>query len=336
MAVPQVLQMPQVATECEPEQLALFAELAIDMGQLRRSVLQVQESHRSAATARELRQDWTGFLRFCRGCGRAALPATPDTVQLYVAYALKRENKVSTIRRRLWAIGEMHRAQNAKSPVTEEVRSLVASAARQRKEAVRQSSPMTPELLMQISRSLPKTAAGVRDRAILLLGFGAAMRRVEISALDLADVTLNRRGVSVRIRSSKTDQKGEGRTVGVFEGKKSFTCPLRALKAWLSLRGKGAGPLFTRVMTGDVIGDARLSGEAVCDVVKRSVSLVGLDPSTYSGHALRSGSITAAVQHGVPESVVMRQLSGHRSHAVLAKYVRKASTFAVNPLSGCL
>ena len=106
------------------------------------------------------------------------------------------------------------------------------------------------------------------------------------------------------------------------------TCPVRALREWLYLRGRTPGPLFPG---GANSATSRLSGRSIGIAVKRGLRLVGIDPTNYGAHSLRAGMITAAALDGMPESLIM-QRSGHRSLQTLAKYVRTASVFAVDVL----
>ena len=61
--------------------------------------------------------------------------------------------------------------------------------------------------------ALPKGLLGVRDRALLLVGFAAALRRAELVALDVAHVAWHREGIIVHVARSKTDQLGAGADV---------------------------------------------------------------------------------------------------------------------------
>jgi len=172
-----------------------------------------------------------------------------------------------------------------------------------------------------------RTRAAVRDRALLTLGFAAALRRSELVGLDVVDVRFVPKGLLVRIRRGKTDQEGHGRDVGVFRGRRATTCPVRALRAWLFVRGREAGPLFPGRRPG-----SRLTGACVNQVVKRGCVLAGLDPRGYGAHSLRAGFVTAAAEAGMPETLIM-QRTGHRSVQTVAKYVRPASAFSVDVLA---
>jgi hypothetical protein len=109
----------------------------------------------------------------------------------------------------------------------------------------------------------PADLKGVRDRAVLLLGFAGAFRRSELVALDVADLQETDDGFRVLIRRSKTDQEGHGETIAIVRG--HHACPAKAVKAWLSAAGITAGPLFRPVAKGGRLSNQRLTDKSVCD-----------------------------------------------------------------------
>jgi integrase len=232
---------------------------------------------------------------------------------------------------RIAAIVDKHRSQKLEPPYTYEMRELMRGARRQKGKATNQKDAMTPEDLRRICTKLlqQKTWRAVRDRAILTLGFGSMMRRSEIAALDVDDINFRSKGVAVRIRRSKTDQEAEGRQIGIFHGRHAKSCPVRSLRAWLLIRGREPGPLFTTTWRCD--GVRRIGPATIAATVKRCAKQIGLDPAAYAAHSLRAGSITAAAENGVPGELIMKR-SGHRSIQTLAIYVRPATIFATDIL----
>jgi integrase len=140
----------------------------------------------------------------------------------------------------------------------------------------------------------------------------------------------------VNLRRSKTDQEGAGRVFGVHRGLNPLTCPLRALQAWLKGRGRWAGPLFCPITRGKQrVERCGLRPGAIAEIVQTAAVRVGLDASRYAGHSLRAGCATAAAQHGAGESAIMER-TGHRSAAMVRRYIRHGTVFARNPLDGVL
>jgi integrase len=169
----------------------------------------------------------------------------------------------------------------------------------------------------------------LRDRAMLLVGFAAALRRSELVALDVADIQPVTEGIIITLRRRKTDQAGSGTEIAIPYGRSERTCPVLTLRAWLAAAGITAGPLFVSVSRHGVVGSARLSPIDVARAVKAAMGGADYDPAAYSGHSLRSGFITSAARAGVAERDIQNQ-SGHRSLPVLRGYIRRGSLFINN------
>jgi integrase len=309
----------------------------IDVTRLKDAKEKLMQARKAPNTERAYAHSWQQFEKWCREAGRQALPATPETVSLFVAWCLEQDYRLHTIRLRLTAMAALHRGAGYDSPVTAEVRKLLNAAARLKSEEPGGKAALTPAQLRRMCDRLQSDIPrDVRDRAILLLGFASGWRRSELAALRLADVRIEpQKGLVLRLRRSKTDQEGRGRTVGIHFGKRPQTCPVRALEAWLQVRGDWRGPLFTRLTKSGGVLHAGLSGEAILDVVKRCLQLIGVDPADYGAHSLRSGMITASAEAGADASAIMGR-TGHRSLQTLIGYIRPAQAFSQNPLANVL
>lgn len=284
---------------------------------------------KSANTRRGYRADWEDFSSWCRKYRRASLPASPETVALYLADR-SRTHRVSTLGRRLTTIAEAHKAAGLDSPNGHaQVRFVWAGIRREKGHAQTHAKPALIRHIRAMVRLLPDSTLGTRDRALLLLGFAGAMRRSELVGLDVAHVAESDEGLVLLVRRSKTDQNGIGRRIGIPSGKHPDTCPVRAIRAWLERSGVNEGPLFRPVNKHGHVGSARLSDRAVAEIVKRSLVAAGVSPRNYSGHSLRAGLITQAAMEGVAERSIQDQ-SGHKSLVVLRRYIRDGSLFREN------
>jgi integrase len=301
------------------------------MAKLRRLAASYTGAARASATLRAYASDWRDFDRWCRDAGRCSLPASEETLCLYLVARLE-DRRVSTVDRRFAAIVDKHRREGQPVPSGQLVRDVMRGARREHGTAPVQKAALRAGDLRKICGLLARrhAAGALRDRALLLLGFAAGMRRSEIVALDLADVSFRKKGMLVRIRKGKTDQEGKGRDVGIFAGSRAQSCPVRALKAWLYVRGKRPGALFPgRTSSGHLVG------VVVGIVVKKAVKSIGLDPAGYGAHSLRSGFVTAALEAGYATELVM-QRTGHRSVQTVAGYFRPATAFSVDALARAL
>lgn len=321
----------------EPEQLWLFssAEGGIDLSELRRERSAIAERKRSQNTREAYAWDWRDFSAWCAAAGRVALPATADTVSLYLIALAKRGRLPATMARRASAIGQHHLAAGLASPIDPSVREVLAGLRRQLGAAPRRAkAALSVEDLRRLLDTCGADPRGVRDRALLLLGFAGALRRSELVGLQVGDITRESGGVVLRIGRSKTDQAGVGREIGIARGRRRSTCPVRALEAWLKVRGKTAGPLFCAIVGGHVQA-AGLSGRAVARVVQASARRAGLDATRLGGHSLRAGCATEAARNGAADTAIMRR-TGHRSVEMVQRYIRHGSLFAADALAGVL
>lgn len=148
----------------------------------------------------------------------------------------------------------------------------------------------------------------------------------------MSDVQFADDGTIVTLRRSKTDQKGEGRKVGIPFGSRPGTCPVRALKLWLETAGIVEGPVFRPVTRHGKVGARALSGHAVAKVVKHAATLAGLEPEAFAGHSLRAGLATSAAAAGASERSIMSQ-TGHHSVQMVRRYIRDGSLFRENCVS---
>jgi site-specific recombinase XerD len=264
--------------------------LPVDLAELAVRAADFARTSRSAATERGYRSDWTDFADWCCVAGLIALPAAPTTVGAYLADRAG-SLKVATLNRRIAAITAAHRMAgegfDGGHPAIARVLAGIRRVYGTQQDA---KTAILTEDLRRIVRVLPASLAGLRDKAVLLVGFASACRRSELVAINLGDVKLSRAGVVITIRRSKTDQDGAGRDIGIPRSRRSGTCPVTALEDWLRESGITNGAIFRAIDHERIAG--RLSGQAVAEIVKRAVLRVGLDPSKFAGHSLRSGFAT--------------------------------------------
>lgn len=326
------------AAQSFADQLWLFDCGGVDVSALRDKGEVLKQAARARRTIAGYKCDWRAFEAWCRKAGRPPMPATTETVELYVTWLLTQmQRKISTTERHVAAISHLHRKAGHDSPVSPGIRDIIRAVKRERKEKPVGKVALTAAQLRHAARKCDgRTALGCRDRAILVLGFASTLRRSELARLRYEDIRFERKGLAVMVRFSKRDQEGKGRQIGVWAGGNKYTDPVRALKSWIRHRGTWPGPLFCRIQTGDTIKKLPISGEAVNEVVKRLVTAAGLDPTLYGTHSLRAGGVTASAQLGRSDQEIMA-LSGHRSAKVMQMYVRPVRLFAGrNPLEGVL
>jgi site-specific recombinase XerD len=321
----------------------------------------------AANTRRAYEQGWRDFVEFCRMHRYKPLPATQSVIAAYLnwlsgtvdaATGLQRDEglKFATISLRQHAIAYVHdikhlsvegyqnpaRSKLVTTTVSAIKRKLEDSAAnardrrRDNETSVRHErdllSTQVRALLLddmqKLVAALPPTLSGERDRALLLTGYAGAFRRSELVAITFRDLTWHDDGVTIRVRRSKTDQKGVGEDKFIAELPDDLAqvCPVNALKIWIAtlheheMRG---GYIFRRVFKNKRIGKEGLSDKAVEIIVRRAISDADLPHpvAAYAGHSLRAGFVTQALENGAdPISII--EVTKHKNIQMVQRYVR--------------
>jgi site-specific recombinase XerD len=290
------------------------------------------EAAKTDNSRRAYRSDWRHFESWCRSHGLAYLPATPDTIALYLT-ALATDHKPASLQRKLTSISKAHQAAGLPSPASMQ-HAVVSETIKGIRRTVGTAQPgkeplLTTDILMMLD-ALDDDLAGRRDRALLLVGFAGGFRRSEIVNLDVEDVSETADGLVIRIRRSKTDPEAKGTTVALPYGSTAATCPVRSYRAWITAAGIEAGPAFRSVDRHRRVGCGRLNAGSVARLIKRATEAAGLDSADYAGHSLRAGFATQAFLNGAAEVSIMRQ-TRHKSLNTLRKYIRDRSLFRDNP-----
>jgi integrase len=285
------------------------------------------EAYVEAGIAPATRRAYRADLDHFRTWG-GSMPATDAEVAAYLA-AHAGVLSPATLTRRLAAISVAHEARRLPNPVWSPlVRATMRGIRREHGVAQRQAKPLLRDDLFDVLARMGDRPKDLHDKALLLLGFAGGFRRSELCAVDCTYIEQARQGIVITIPRSKTDQQGEGRRVGIPFGRTRW-CPVAALDRWIETAGIESGPIFRRVDRHGRIAVTAISPEAVCIVVRERVAAAGLDPAGYSGHSLRAGLATSAVQAGV-STLKVRAQTGHASDAMLARYVRDGEMFVDN------
>ncbi len=265
------------------------------------------------------------FHTWCKDVNAGSLPASIETVAAYLGALATRGCKASTIDLHAAAIAFAHRAAGLEPPTNSEaVKATVQGIRRRIGTKPTRKAPVTAEALRKILKRIPDTLIGKRDRALLLIGFAAALRRSELVALTVADLERTPEGVIVHIGKSKTDQEGAGQEVSVPNGSKLK--PVQALDAWLAAAAISQGFVFRSIAKGGRVGTAALTDRSAAQIVKDRAEAAGFDPAFFAGHSLRAGFITSALAAGADTLKVM-DVSRHTQVNTLKVYDRRAQAF---------
>ncbi|MCZ4257849.1 tyrosine-type recombinase/integrase [Sulfitobacter sp. G21635-S1] len=337
----------------ESDDIALPSHVA-GSGTLDRLVDTARDYARAAASDNTLKayaKDWAHFARWCRMKGADPLPPSPEMIGLYLAdlasgsgsslsQAASRPLSVSTIDRRLsglaWNYTQRGFTLDRKN---RHIATVLAGIKRKHARPQVQKEAILAEDILAMVATLPYDLRGLRDRAILLLGYAGGLRRSEIVSLDVHKDDTPDSGGWVEIMEKGAlltlNAKTGWREVEIGRGSKEQTCPVHALQQWLHFAKIDFGPVFVGTSRdGKRALDARLNDKHVARLIKRTVLDAGIRSelpekerlALFSGHSLRAGLASSAE---VDERYVQKQL-GHASAEMTRRYQRRRDRFRVN------
>ena len=311
-------------------------ELVTDLKKLHEDTLNNLKSSKANNTLRAYKSDFRDFGAFCSKHGFNSMPTEPKVVSLYLTH-LSEKSKISTLRRRLVAIGVVHKLKghylDTKHPLI--IENLLGI---KRKKGSIQigKKPILINHLKQIINVIDdqkiEKIKKLRNRSLILLGFGGGFRRTELISIDYEDLDFVEEGVKITLRRSKTDQFGEGLIKGLPYFTNEKYCPVTSLKNWLTLSKIKTGPIFRRFAKGATLTSHRLTDQSVVLIIKDCLKIAGIENKNFSGHSLRSGFATVAAESGADERSIMA-MTGHKTTQMVRRYIREANLFKNNALN---
>ena len=311
-------------------------ELLTDVKKLHEETLENLKSSKANNTLRAYKSDFKDFGVFCAKHGFNSMPTEPKIVSLYLTY-LSPNSKISTLRRRLVSIGVVHKLKghylDTKHPVIIE---NLMGIKRKKGSIQKGKKPLLINHLKQIINVIDEKKIEkikkLRNRTLILIGFGGGFRRTELISIDYEDLDFVEEGVKITLRRSKTDQFGEGLIKGLPYFSNEKYCPVTSLKNWINLSKIKTGPVFRRFAKGSTLTANRLTDQSVVLIIKDCLKLAGIENHNFSGHSLRSGFATVAAESGADERSIMA-MTGHKTTQMVRRYIKEANIFKNNALN---
>lgn len=299
---------------------------------------------RAESTLRSYQASWGLFTKWCAVHDRQDRPASAETLALFLSDLADRY-RPSTLNRIISGIAFAHRA-NGHPFDRRSFETVHAGIRRVRAIPPKRVAAITAEELRELVVALPETVQGVRDRALLMIGFAGALRRSELVGLDVLPrwqdatgiVEIESKGVRLQLLRSKTDQEGHGLVKGITRGRDP--CPVEALEEWLAMSGIAEGAIFRPITKSGEIRQRRLTDRSVADIVKRAVRVAAIQRGSsveqaderadkVSGHSLRAGFATSAARANISGENIARHV-GWESSQMAVRYIREADVFGSN------
>ncbi len=311
-------------------------DLTTDIKLLHEATLNNLKSSKAKNTLRAYKSDFKDFEIFCLKHGFKSLPTEPKIVSLYITHVSKK-SKISTLRRRLVSISMVHKLKghylDTKHPIIVEnlmgIRRVKGSIQRGKKPILINH---LKSIINVINNQNFDEIKKLRDKSLILVGFGGGFRRSELISIDYDDLEFVKEGLKINIRKSKTDQFGEGMIKALPYFSNEAYCPVTNLKKWLEISKIKSGPIFRRFSKGLSLASKRLTDQSVVLLIKEYLSIAGIDNKNFSGHSLRSGFATVAAESGADERSIMA-MTGHKTTEMVRRYIKEANLFKNNALN---
>jgi len=306
------------------------------------------EAASSANTRKAYASDWKHYAAWCRRSNLAPLPPHPQTVGLYITACASgtaqrgaKPNSVSTIERRLSSLSWNYTQRGLTLDRKDRTISTVMAGIRNShaRPPVQKEAVLAEDIIAMVETLDRGSLRGLRDRAMLLIGYAGGLRRSEIVGLDLkADQTEDGRGwIEILDKGMLVTLRGKTgwREVEIGRGSSDATCPVLAVETWIRFTRLAHGPLFRRVTgQGKAVGPDRLNDKEVARLVKRAAMAAGVRDDLseierafkFSAHSLRAGLASSAE---IDERYIQKHL-GHTSAEMTRRYQRRRDRFRVN------
>ncbi|WP_317192388.1 tyrosine-type recombinase/integrase [Hymenobacter jeongseonensis] len=271
----------------------------------------------AANTVRAYAGDWKRFTSWCALHQLASLPAPVDALAGFLTELADAGKKVATIQRHAAAIAKAHALAGHDSPTADKkIKVLLKGIAREKKTRIKQAAAFTLASFKRTIRAIDvSTPTGLRNRALLLLGFTGAFRRSELEALNIEDLAFDEEGLVVSLDKSKTNQLGQAEEKAIFYSPDPALCPIRALQAWLRVLDRDAGCVFVSLRKHQRLTTRRMTTKYINLIVQQHLG------APYTAHSLRASFVTVSKLNGADDSKVMNQTK-HKTSAMIRRYTR--------------
>ncbi|NPD66365.1 site-specific integrase (plasmid) [Lichenicola cladoniae] len=302
-------------------------------------------------TRRAYRAGVRAWCDWCDTHALKALPAQPEDIVAFLASERGRGCSVTTIKLRSASIRYLHHLAGVPLPtqharVTETIAGI-RRAAGLAGEHPRKKAAATLAVLIRILEPIGNDLVGLRDRALLLIGFAGALRRSELAAIRVEHLEPRAGGLQLTLPRSKGVRAGTSVTIAIPTGTTAY-CPVKAVYRWMGAAGIREGAVFRRVWQppaggghdqtsarSQILGSRAIDPRTVARIIQMRSEAVGFDPGVLGGHSLKRGALTEGMERGV-HPTRLKQHGRHKSYAVLDEYLEMGDPFDGHPLAGVL
>ena len=298
-----------------PTPNAVDADRAAVVEGLPGAYMQAAEGAFSANTERAVKADLGIYTAWCAGQGRAALPASPDTIAAFVD-AMAATRAPATVRRYVASVAVAHRAIGcATTPKSPAVKLALQRMHRGKGRRQAQALGLTWPLRECLLNATGDRLIDARNRALVAVAYDTLLRRSELAALQVPDLAMQTTGAAtVLVRNGKTDVEGRGDVLYLVRDSMAL------VQEWLVRSGVSQGRLFRSLRRGE-LGEA-LDPSQIPRIYKAMARRAGLEAEVadrLSGHSTRVGAAQDMIAYGVELPAIL-QAGRWKSTAMVNRY----------------
>lgn len=312
--------MHELSSQCKT-----VLHLKIDQIDLLEKTIAYEKASLSQNTLRTYKSMYQKFCAFCIANDLSYLPASAETIALYLA-SIGKDVSFSTLDSTVASIEKAHEKANetifGDKSLYERVRKGIRRTHKDN-QSTKQAPPITVLDLKGACCRLSKGSKNIRDKSIITLCFFGAFRRSELVSLNVEHLEFTDSGLVVNLMQSKTQDTKQ--KVYISYAKDNDICPVKALKSWLEISGITEGAIFRSIFKNGLTS-SRLSGHSVSNIIKDHFGF------QYSGHSARRGLVTASAEKGTPLHIIKKH-SRHKSADMVLKYVEEGQGFSYSSVS---
>ena len=271
----------------------------------------------AANTVKAYAGDWRRFTGWCAAHHFAPLPASVEALAGFLTELAEAGKQVATVQRHAAAIAKAHELAGHDSPTADQkIKVLLQGIARVRGTRQKQAPAFSLASFKHTVKGIDVgTPAGLRNRALLLLGFTGAFRRSELAALNIEDFAFDEEGLVVTLPKSKTNQLGQAEEKAIYYSPDVATCPIRSLQAWLRVLGREQGAVFVSLRKNNRLTERRLTDKHINLIAQHYLG------ARFTAHSLRASFVTVAKLNGADDSEIMNQTK-HKTSGMIRRYTR--------------
>ena len=292
------------------------------MNNYKEILTKIQSASTANATQKAIKKNWNQFEIWCEKYRLKIFPPSVQTLEKYLLYLMGEKRKISTIEQVKWSIEVVYKSKGYHQLLnSDSIKTTVKGLRRILGTKKKKKQAFTIDNIAQIN--FPKTLIGLRDKAMLLIGFCGALRRSELANLDCGDLEWEDFGMRLHLKKSKSNQESKEEFVNIMRSQKKAVCPIKNIQEWLTTAKKFSGPLFCNVKKGSKIG-SRISTTTIGKKVKWAANECGFDAKEFGGHSLRAGCATYLLDKNIPLYIVSKHLR-HKKLDTTLQYDRNTT-----------